>query len=50
MDKAETTEQIKERLDHMSRGELMVLCQVLDMIESRQSDPAPAQGPAQAEI
>ena len=34
---------IRDRLDHMSREELLLLNQILDMIESRLSDPAPAQ-------
>ena len=34
-------EVIMERLDHMDRGELETLNRLLDLIELRQSDPAP---------
>ena len=40
---------IRDRLDHMSRGELLLLNQILDMIESRLSDPAPVQEPVREE-
>lgn len=42
-------EEIRNRLDQMSREELVLLNQILDMIELRQSDPAPAQAPVQEE-
>ena len=35
---------IRERLDHMDRGELVQLNQLLDMLELCQSDPAPSSG------
>ena len=39
-------EVIMERLDHMDRGELETLNRLLDLIELRQSDPAPSPGSA----